>query len=136
MDTRGGILAALAALSMLAAAPALAVCPSGLKPMRTAEFVFGRNIGEKPGVSDDDWQAFLDREVATRFPNGFTVFDARGQWRNIEGETVREPSKILLIALTGDAHEDERLAGLARAYKLQFHQQSVLLMEEGACVTF
>ena len=122
--------------AMLAAGPVLAACPTGLKSMRTAEFVFGRNIGEKPGVSDDDWQGFLDREVATRFPNGFTVFDARGQWRNPEGETVQEPSKILLIALTGDPHEDERLAGLARAYKLQFHQQSVLLMEQGACVTF
>ena len=136
MSAWGGIVAACAALTVLAAAPVLAACPTGLKAMRTAEFVFGRNIGEKPGVSEDDWQAFLDREVATRFPRGFTVFDARGQWRNDEGETVREPSKILLIALTGDPHEDERLAGLARAYKLQFHQQSVLLMEQGACVTF
>ena len=129
-------MAAWAALTVLAAAPVFAACPTGLKAMRTAEFIFGRNIGERPGVSEDDWQAFLDREVATRFPHGFTVFDARGQWRNAEGETVREPSKILLIALTGDPHEDERLAGLARAYKLQFHQQSVLLMEQGACVTF
>lgn len=132
----GGRILGAAVVAALLAGPVLAACPSGLKAMRTAEFVFGRNIGEKPGVSDDDWQAFVDREVATRFPNGFTILDARGQWRNTEGETVHEPSKILLIALTGDPHEDERLAGLARAYKHQFRQQSVLLMEQGACVTF
>lgn len=127
----------MAAAALLAAgSPALAVCPAGLKPARTAEMVFGRDIGERLGVSDGDWQAFLDREVATRFPNGFTVLDANGQWRDANGEIVREPSKILLIALTGAPHETERLAGLARAYKRQFRQESVLLMEQAACATF
>jgi NAD(P)H-hydrate repair Nnr-like enzyme with NAD(P)H-hydrate dehydratase domain len=114
----------------------MAACPPGLKPARTAQIVFGRDIGERLGVSDDDWQSFLDREVATRFPNGFTVVDANGQWRGGEGQTVREPSKVLLIVLTGAPHETERLAGLARAYKRQFRQDSVLLVEQSACATF
>jgi hypothetical protein len=118
------------------AIPAVAACPSGLKEVRTAQLVFGRDIGEKLGVSDDDWQGFLDREVATRFPNGFTVLDASGQWRDTEGRAVREPSKILLIVLTGLPHESERLAGVARAYKRQFRQESVLLVEQTACATF
>jgi hypothetical protein len=135
MGRRGQALAAVL-LAALAAAPALAVCPSGLKPLRTAQMVFGRNIGEKPGVSESDWQDFVDREVATRFPTGFTVMDAIGQWRGEEGQHVRESSKVLLIVLSGAPHEGERLAGLARAYKHQFHQQSVLLMEQAACATF
>jgi hypothetical protein len=118
------------------AVPAAAACPSGLKEVRTAELVFGRDIGERLGVSDDDWQGFLDREVATRFPNGFTVVDASGQWRDADGRAVREPSKILLIVLTGLPHEGERLAGVARAYKRQFRQESVLLVEQAACATF
>jgi hypothetical protein len=133
---RWGQALAAVLLPALAAAPALAVCPSGLKPLRTAQMVFGRNIGEKPGVSESDWQDFVDREVATRFPAGFTVMDAVGQWRGDEGQHVREPSKVLLIVLSGAPHESERLAGLARAYKHQFHQQSVLLMEQAACATF
>jgi Protein of unknown function (DUF3574) len=123
-------------LAGLAAAPALATCPGGLKPARTAQLVFGRDIGERQGVSETDWQGFVDREVATRFPAGFTVMDAVGQWRDEDGRHVREPSKVLLIVLSGSPHEGERLAGLARAYKRQFHQQSVLLMEQAACATF
>jgi Protein of unknown function (DUF3574) len=127
---------AAGALVALAAAPALATCPLGLKPLRTAQMVFGRDIGEKRGVSEADWQGFIDREVATRFPSGFTVMDAMGQWRDDDGRHVREPSKVLLIVLSGAPHEGERLAGLARAYKHQFHQQSVLLVEQAACATF
>lgn len=128
--------AATGALALLLAGPALATCPVGLKPQRTVQMVFGRDIGEKVGVSETDWKGFVDREVATRFPAGFTVIDAVGQWRGENGEPVREPSKVLLIVLSGAPHEGERLAGLARAYKRQFHQQSVLLMEQAACATF
>ena len=98
--------------------------------------VFGRDIGAKLGVSGADWQDFVDREVATRFPTGFTVLDATGQWRDEAGQAVREPSKVLLVVLSGAPHETERLAGLARAYKRQFRQESVLLVEHEACGTF
>jgi hypothetical protein len=124
------------ALLALLASSVLAACPAGLKPVRTAEMVFGRDVGEKLGVSDADWQDFLDREVATRFPAGFTVLDAVGQWRDEDGQAVREPSKVLLVVLSGAPHEGERLSGLARAYKRQFQQQSVLLVEHQACGTF
>jgi Protein of unknown function (DUF3574) len=133
---RGGRALAVGALAALLAGPALAVCPAGLKPVRTAQMVFGRDKGEKLGVSEADWQDFVDREVATRFPAGFTVMDAVGQWRDDDGQAVREPSKVLLIVLSGSADEGERLAGLARAYKHQFQQHSVLLVEHTACGTF
>ena len=37
-------------------------CPAGQNRATTAELVFGRNIGERLGVSDDDWRKFLDDE--------------------------------------------------------------------------
>ncbi|HEY2051803.1 MAG TPA: DUF3574 domain-containing protein [Caulobacteraceae bacterium] len=127
---------AAGALVALVAGQVLAVCPPGMKPVLTAQMVFGRDKGEKLGVSEADWRDFVDREVATRFPSGFTVMDAVGQWRDDQGEAVREPSKVLLIVLSGAPHEGERLAGLARAYKRQFQQRSVLLVEHTACGTF
>lgn len=33
-------------------------------------------------VSDEDWRAFLAAEVTPRFPDGLTVIDAAGQWRD------------------------------------------------------
>ena len=51
-------------------------CRGGLNPATTVELVFGRNIGDAPGVTDADWKAFLDQEVTPRFPDGLTVSDA------------------------------------------------------------
>ena len=43
--------------------------------------MFGRNIGNRIGVSEGDFGRFVDGEIMSRFPNGLTVFNAAGQWR-------------------------------------------------------
>ncbi|MDO8297203.1 MAG: DUF3574 domain-containing protein [Caulobacter sp.] len=111
-------------------------CPEGLKPAMTAELFFGRNIGSAPGVSDADWQAFVDTEVTPRFPDGLTVADAAGQWRGVNGVVVAEPSKTLLLVLKGDPDERARIDAVRAAYKARFRQESVLLIERPACVGF
>lgn len=111
-------------------------CPGGLRPVTTAELVFGRNIGAAAGVSDADWQAFLDAEVTPRFPDGLTVTDAAGQWRGVNGVVVAEPSKTLLLVLKGDPDERARIDAIRAAYKARFQQESVLLIERPACVGF
>lgn len=111
-------------------------CAEGLKPVTTAELVFGRNIGAAPGVSDADWQAFLDAEVTPRFPDGLTVADAAGQWRGVGGVVVAEPSKTLLLVLKGEPDERARIDAIRSAYKARFRQESVLLIERPACVGF
>jgi hypothetical protein len=121
------------ALAVMSASAAHPTCPAGMRQARTAQLIFGRDIGDHLGVGAADWRAFLDREVTTRFPDGFTVLDARGQWRGRGGALVREPSKILLVVLSGAPGEEERLAGIARAYKSQFRQQAVLMIEQDAC---
>jgi hypothetical protein len=123
--------------ALVVAGPGFAApCPAGLDEVRTAQLVFGRDIGDRVGVSLADWRAFVAREVTPRFPDGITVIDAQGQWRDSAGEIVREPSKILLIVLKGEAGEPDRLAAIAKAYEARFHQESVLLLEQSACATF
>ncbi|MDO9223887.1 MAG: DUF3574 domain-containing protein [Caulobacter sp.] len=111
-------------------------CPGGLKPVTTAELVFGRNIGAGAGVSDADWRAFVDAEVTPRFPDGLTVADAAGQWRGVNGAIVAEPSKVLLLVLKGEPDERTRIDAIRAAYKARFSQESVLLIERPACVGF
>lgn len=110
-------------------------CPAGARAGRVAELVFGRNIGGRLGVSEGDWRRFLDAEVTPRFPNGFTVTDGRGQYRDRSGRIVREPSKVLTIALTSEAQQ-ARLREIAEAYRRQFSQESVLTILRPACVAF
>lgn len=102
-----------------------------------AELIFGRDIGRRTGVSEAAWRRFLDREVTPRFPDGLTVVNAVGQWRDRStGRIVREPSKMLMIVLPGNADDHARLDAVVAAYKRQFQQQSVGIIVQPACAAF
>ena len=69
---------------------------------RSRELLFGRNIGGRLGVSEAQWGRFVDREISPRFPDGLTVLDAKGEWRDTARNTiVHEPSKLVEIVLPG-----------------------------------
>jgi hypothetical protein len=107
------------------------------KPQQVAELMFGRKIGDRIGVSEAQWSRFVDREITPRFPDGLTVFDTKGQWRDRDrNRIVREPSKLVSIVLPGKAEDEARLNEVAAAYKRRFQQQSVAIVVRGACVAF
>ncbi len=112
-------------------------CRAGLKPQEVAQLLFGRNVGDRLGVSETQWGRFVDREISPRFPDGLTVLDAKGQWRDQARNTiVHEPSKVVEIILPGKDDDLERLNQIAAAYKNRFRQQSVGIVMRGACVSF
>jgi len=127
--------ALLIGLSGCAALPPACLPPA--KTMASAELLFGRNIGDPLGVSDAAFADFAAREITPRFPDGLTVLDAKGQWRDAErGALVREPSKLVLISFDDGADKRAALAAIADAYKARFRQQSVLTAVRSACVSF
>ncbi len=69
-------------------------CHSPQQPKQIAELLFGRDIGHKLGVSEAAWTRFVAREMTPRFPDGLTITEATGQWRDpADGTIVREPAK-------------------------------------------
>ncbi len=105
--------------------------------MLVAEVLFGRNIGDRIGVSEAAFARFVDDEVTPRFPDGLTLLDAKGQYRDGRRRVlVREPGKVLLIALNDDADGRARIEAIADAYKRRFNQQSVVTIVRQACVSF
>jgi hypothetical protein len=124
-------------LAAVASAAAQSIdCRIG-KPQQVAELLFGRKIGDRVGVSEADWARFLDREITPRFPDGLTVLEGRGQWRDPARKTiVREPSKVVEIVLPGQADDLDRIVAIAAAYKKRFRQQSVAVIVRPACVSF
>ena len=121
----------------LAAQDPASACRAGQQPRLMAELTFGRDIGRHVGVSEAAWRRFLDREVTPRFPDGLTVVSALGQWRDRStGRVVREPSKLIMIVLPGNADDQARLDAIVAAYKRQFHQQSVGVIVQPACAAF
>jgi hypothetical protein len=112
-------------------------CRGGQHPTQVAELLFGRNIGNRIGVSEAAWGRFVDREIVPRFPDGLTVFNASGRWRDRKSDrVVREPSKIVQIVLPGTPEDITRLNEIAEAYKRRFKQQSVGMIVRPACVSF
>jgi Protein of unknown function (DUF3574) len=112
-------------------------CRAGLKPQEVAQLLFGRKIGDRLGVSETQWGRFVDREISPRFPDGLTVLDAKGEWRDPARKTiVHEPSKVVEIVLPGKPDDVEQLNQIAQAYKTRFRQQSVGIVLRGACVSF
>jgi Protein of unknown function (DUF3574) len=112
-------------------------CSAPLKPQQVAELLLGRKIGDRLGVSETQFLNFLDREITPRFPDGLTVYDARGQYRDSErNRIVREPSKVVMIVLPGSSEDMARLNEVADAYKKRFRQQSVGIVVRQACVSF
>ena len=121
----------LVSFALASAQPALQ-CGGVQKPWMVADLLFGRSH-----VSEARWARFLADEVTPRFPDGFTVFDARGQWRAPGAARVsRERSKVVTIAMPPGADNDERLQKIIEAYKTRFSQQSVGLIIRPGCVSF
>lgn len=86
----------------------------------------GRAIPGGGTVTDDEWNAFVREVVAPRFPQGFTVFSAQGQWLGNDGVVVREPVMILEILHPLDRELDRRIDEIADEYKRRFRQEAVM----------
>ena len=134
------VLAAILPCAVAAGAAAqnpAAACHGTQQRRDVAELLFGRDIAGALGVSEQTWRRFVAREITPRFPDGLTVTDARGQWRDPDsGRIVREPSKRVEIVLPGNADDAARLDAIVSAYKRHFRQRSVGLIVQSACVSF
>jgi hypothetical protein len=128
-------LATLLSATLAGCASLPASCPAPGKPALWAQLAFGRAIGDQGVVSEEAFQAFVDTEVTPRFPDGLTIVDARGQWRGADGRIVREPSKILMLALP-PGEGLGKLEAVGEAYKRAFRQEAVMLLTQPACLAF
>jgi len=106
--------------------------------MLVAELFFGRDKAGRRVVADAEWSDFLAAVVTPNFPDGLTVFDGYGQWRNpATGVIGRSPHvKIALIAVKPGPDIAGRLNAVIDAYKTRFHQQSVGLVTRDSCAAF
>jgi hypothetical protein len=112
-------------------------CPGNARAQLRAELIFGRGLKSGGEGGEAAWRRFLDREVTPRFPDGFTVIDASGQWRSPGAvKLVKERSKVLVVAMPDDPDRRARLDEIAAAYKRAFNQDSVVSIIALGCVSF
>jgi hypothetical protein len=139
----GGPQFAGAQLAAQATAPQIAPtqessCPlANEKPMLVTQLFFGLSMRGRGPVTPREWAEFLRRDVTPRFPEGFTVYEAQGQWLDPNSHAVvRERSKVMIIAAedTVDAHT--KIAEVSQLYRTAFHQQSVGVITRRECAAF
>ncbi|HEU5040495.1 MAG TPA: DUF3574 domain-containing protein [Gemmatimonadales bacterium] len=130
------LLPACAGTAPAPAAPVPAACGTGDTALERDELYFGRNRKGGPEVSDEEWRGFLGRAVTARFPAGFTVWDARGQWRGADGTIEEEKSKVLAVFHPSDAASRAAVDSIVAAYRSEFQQEAVLRARTPACVGF
>lgn len=123
-------------------AAALASCAPRL-PCESADqryavqLLFGRAVGTQGEVSEAEWQDFLATVVTPAFPEGLTVSDTRGQWKDATtGVLVRERSNVVTLLIDDPAAARARLDAVADDYKRRFKQDAVGIVTAPACVTF
>jgi Protein of unknown function (DUF3574) len=118
--------------------PAAFSCPlPAERAMLIAELFFGRGIKGREPLTDAEWAEFAAQTITPNFPDGFTVFDGEGQWRNpLTGYTAGSGTKILLVAAKREPDLARRLSAVIDAYKARFHQRSVGLITRDSCAAF
>lgn len=113
--------------------------PDAASAWRRSELYFGVGDRDDPStrIEDARWQAFLDREVTPRFPDGLTVFDAYGQWL-FRGQATPErlDSKVLVILHPDTAEDRAKIDAIRSAWKAETGHQSVLWASQVSEVSF
>ncbi len=117
----------------------LSACASTANHAQTwlrTELYLGLSRHNAPDIAPAQFQAFLDSEVTPRFPDGYTVVDAQGRWRDSAGRIVTEPSRVIILLHPEDADADRKIDEIRDAYKHEFDQESVLRVDDRERVEF
>ena len=104
--------------------------PAAAQIRTTLYFGLGRPKG---AVSELEWQIFLRDEVTKRFPEGFTVLEAEGQWRTPAGSIDHERTKVLLLVHPDTTQARQWVQEVIASYRRAFEQESVLWESSRVC---
>jgi hypothetical protein len=108
-------------------------CGASSAPQIRTTLYFGLSR-PKGSVSELEWQIFLRDDVTKRFPDGFTVWQAEGQWLTPDGSIDREQSKVLLLVHADTPAARQSVQAVIQSYRKAFDQQSVLWENARVCV--
>ena len=105
--------------------------------MVETQLFFGLSRPKGGVVSGRDWEAFVAREVSPRFPEGFSMIDGAGFWRDgASQKTISEKSKVVVRLHPASTEADQAIGAIVDAYKVKFEQDAVLRVDQPVCAKF
>ncbi len=119
------------ALAITGCAP-LACGHLGGAPMLEYQLFFGR-----ASVTDQAWTEFSAQVVTPNLPDGFTAFDADGQWMNPNTHRIgQERTKVIIVAVPDTQASAAAIARIKDEYRQRYHQLSVGTTVHPVCGAF
>lgn len=115
------------------------VAPARGTPYIETRLLFGTERPDGgPAVTDEQFMTFVDREVTPGFPDGLTVREGRGQWRDATGTIEKERSYelILLYPVSSATASDRRIEEIRGDYRAEFAQEAVARVDDRKRVDF
>lgn len=96
------------------------------------ELFFGRNKPDGTEVSAEEFADFLNVTITPEFPDGLTVLDGIGQFRDADGIIIQEKAKVLILLYPQNLRKQSsrKIERIRNAYKERFQQQSVLRVDD------
>ncbi|BCQ25393.1 DUF3574 domain-containing protein [Caballeronia sp. NK8] len=128
-------LLALAAIVPACATPAKETCAPGEQRVVDERLYFGTGRA-KGDVTREEWDDFLRVEVTKRFAQGFTVWQAYGQWRTADGAIVREATYVLNLVHPDDQTSETAVGDIRERYRTRFDQESTMRVRHAVCASF
>jgi hypothetical protein len=124
-------------LADCAAPPSGLTCSGSSTPTRVFELYFGRSVVGRGDVTDTEWEKFRTEVITPNLPDGYTVLDGTGAWRDPKTHTtISEPTKIMVAAMPDTAATAAAIERVRSAYERTFKQTSVGVTTHLACSSF
>jgi hypothetical protein len=134
--TRGTAILSLIALSGCVSDHARCLLNSQQR-VTVVELFFGRDIPGREPLTDREWSDFAASVISTMFPDGFTMTDGDGEWRNPATRAVtHERTKIVIAADAKSSDLASRVSRVRDAYSRMYRQASVGVLSYEACGQF
>ena len=134
---RRSLTAVLLALATSAAASPAAAADCAGEAWTESTLYMGRGLGDGRMAGDAEVRAFVDETIVPLFPDGFTVFDARGHWRDrASGRAVDETTVVFVVVHPPGQEAEASLRRIAEAYNERFRQSTVLASSHPVCDGF
>jgi hypothetical protein len=111
--------------------------PGAGHAMRIFNLYFGRSVASRGAITDAEWRDFRDHVVTPALPNGYTLLDGEGAWRNPRSNvTISEATKILVVAMPDTPESLSVINGIRGSWQHRFHQYVVGMTVQAGCGSF
>lgn len=112
-------------------------CPRSQLVWLETKLFMGLSRSGSGAVSKHEWEKFVAENFVSSFPNGFTIVETTGYWRDKNTKaTVYENGKQVVILHEATPGNETMINEIAERYRARFDQQSVLISSSRANVRF